>query len=356
MIYTQAGGSYVVARENFGPKVAQIASVALLIDYIVTVAVQAAAGHGGDHLARARRCAARDQPRRSRSRSCCCSPSATCAACARPARRSRSRPTSSSPWPGWSSSSASSASSFGDLPVLPHVGGMIGVHDSRACDLHRRGDLRAAQGLRQRRRVADRARGDLQRRQRVQEAGRAQRAHDAVDHERACSARWCSASPTWPSRRTRRRTSSGTPTVISQVAQAVFGTAWYGHLGFVLVQIATALILYHRREHAVHRLPVPGQLHRRGLVPAAADDPTRAPARLQQRHHRADGRRARPDPGGRRGRRRADPVLRDRRVHRVHAWPASAWRSTTARTASAGWRRAAGDQPDRRRRVGAGRR
>ncbi|WP_375492913.1 amino acid permease, partial [uncultured Jatrophihabitans sp.] len=44
MIYTRAGGSYVVARENFGPRIAQIASVALMIDYIVTVAVQAAAG------------------------------------------------------------------------------------------------------------------------------------------------------------------------------------------------------------------------------------------------------------------------------------------------------------------------
>ena len=44
MVYTRAGGSYVVARENFGPKVAQIASVALLIDYIVTVAIQTAAG------------------------------------------------------------------------------------------------------------------------------------------------------------------------------------------------------------------------------------------------------------------------------------------------------------------------
>jgi amino acid transporter len=43
-VYTKAGGSYVVARENFGPKIAQIASVALMIDYIVTVAVQAAAG------------------------------------------------------------------------------------------------------------------------------------------------------------------------------------------------------------------------------------------------------------------------------------------------------------------------
>jgi len=44
MVYTRAGGSYVVARENFGPKIVQIASVALLIDYVVTVAVQAAAG------------------------------------------------------------------------------------------------------------------------------------------------------------------------------------------------------------------------------------------------------------------------------------------------------------------------
>jgi amino acid transporter len=44
MVYTRAGGSYVVARENFGPRVAQVAAVALLIDYIVTVAVQTAAG------------------------------------------------------------------------------------------------------------------------------------------------------------------------------------------------------------------------------------------------------------------------------------------------------------------------
>lgn len=42
--YTQAGGSYVVARENFGPLVAQVGAVALMLDYIVTVAVQAAAG------------------------------------------------------------------------------------------------------------------------------------------------------------------------------------------------------------------------------------------------------------------------------------------------------------------------
>ncbi|HEX4830234.1 MAG TPA: amino acid permease [Trebonia sp.] len=44
MVYIRPGGSYVVARENFGPKVAQICAVALLIDYVVTVAVQIAAG------------------------------------------------------------------------------------------------------------------------------------------------------------------------------------------------------------------------------------------------------------------------------------------------------------------------
>ncbi|HET9654092.1 MAG TPA: amino acid permease [Kineosporiaceae bacterium] len=43
-IYTRTGGSYVVARDNFGPVVAQIAAVALMLDYIVTVAIQSAAG------------------------------------------------------------------------------------------------------------------------------------------------------------------------------------------------------------------------------------------------------------------------------------------------------------------------
>jgi amino acid transporter len=44
MVYIRPGGSYVVARENFGPRIAQMCAVALLIDYVVTVAVQTAAG------------------------------------------------------------------------------------------------------------------------------------------------------------------------------------------------------------------------------------------------------------------------------------------------------------------------
>ena len=36
---------------------------------------------------------------------------------------------------------------------------------------------------------------------------------------------------------------NGSPTVISQVARAAFGHAWYGNTGWILVQVATALIL-----------------------------------------------------------------------------------------------------------------
>lgn len=43
-VYTKAGGAYVVARENFGLTVAQVAAVSLLIDYTLTVAVSVAAG------------------------------------------------------------------------------------------------------------------------------------------------------------------------------------------------------------------------------------------------------------------------------------------------------------------------
>jgi len=43
-VYTKAGGAYVVARENFGLKIAQVAAMSLLIDYTLTVAVSVAAG------------------------------------------------------------------------------------------------------------------------------------------------------------------------------------------------------------------------------------------------------------------------------------------------------------------------
>jgi amino acid transporter len=42
--YPQAGGAYLVTRDNFGVKPAQVAGVALLTDYILTVSVSVAAG------------------------------------------------------------------------------------------------------------------------------------------------------------------------------------------------------------------------------------------------------------------------------------------------------------------------
>ncbi|HUV58253.1 MAG TPA: amino acid permease [Acidimicrobiales bacterium] len=42
--YNITGGSYIVVRDNFGPKTASVTAVALLIDYVVTVAVQCSAG------------------------------------------------------------------------------------------------------------------------------------------------------------------------------------------------------------------------------------------------------------------------------------------------------------------------
>ena len=49
MAYTRAGGSYIVARENFGPRIAQIAAAALLIAYdIASRIAQAQAARAGD--------------------------------------------------------------------------------------------------------------------------------------------------------------------------------------------------------------------------------------------------------------------------------------------------------------------
>ena len=42
--YPSAGGAYIVTRDNFGIMPAQVAGVALLTDYILTVAVSVAAG------------------------------------------------------------------------------------------------------------------------------------------------------------------------------------------------------------------------------------------------------------------------------------------------------------------------
>lgn len=42
--YMKAGGAYVVARENFGKVISQVAAIELIFGYIITVAIQSAAG------------------------------------------------------------------------------------------------------------------------------------------------------------------------------------------------------------------------------------------------------------------------------------------------------------------------
>jgi amino acid transporter len=42
--YPSAGGAYIVTRDNFGPRLAQVAGSALLIDYVLTVAVSVTSG------------------------------------------------------------------------------------------------------------------------------------------------------------------------------------------------------------------------------------------------------------------------------------------------------------------------
>ena len=89
--YPSAGGAYVVSRDNFGNVTAAVAGAALLIDYVLTVAVSVSSGVAAmssvwpDQLGRS--------GSRSRSPSWSCSPGATCAASARPAGSSPSPPT-----------------------------------------------------------------------------------------------------------------------------------------------------------------------------------------------------------------------------------------------------------------------
>jgi amino acid transporter len=46
--YTQSGSAYIVARENFGRVVSQVAAIELMFGYIITVAIQSAAGVAED--------------------------------------------------------------------------------------------------------------------------------------------------------------------------------------------------------------------------------------------------------------------------------------------------------------------
>jgi amino acid transporter len=240
MVYSRAGGSYVVARENFGPKVAQIAAVALLIDYIVTVAVQTAAGTAAITslvpglapynleftigvvllLAYGNLRGVREAGKAFAFPTYFFVISAGLVVIVGIVREI-----------------------FGDLPRYGHEAGMIPIvneHHSLLSGVAIFYLLKA-----------------------FANGGASLTGLEAISNSVSAL-----KPPTGPNARTvltimatllgtlvlgisylayethATPYDSGSPTVISQVAKAAFGTGWYGHLGFVLVQLATALILY----------------------------------------------------------------------------------------------------------------
>ena len=312
-VYTRAGGSYVVARENFGPRIAQVAAVALLIDYVVTVAVQIAAGTAA-------------------------------VASAFPAI---------GPYSKEITIGIILLMCFGNLRGIREAGKIfalptylfsgsiilmivVGLIRAATGTLHQQ-DVQQIHGLytigpgasawttfaliyalaqvvRQRRLVADRHRGRLQRGQRVQ-AARGRNARRVLVTEGVILGTLVAGISGLAYLTHAAPYKVGYPTVISQEANLVFGSA--GHFMFFVVQAATALILYTGGNTSFNGFPF--------LTSFVAED-SFLPRWLMKRGQRlvfsngiivltvlsvsADRRR-------RRQRERPRPVLRDRRVHRV---------------------------------------
>jgi amino acid transporter len=242
MIYTQAGGSYVVARENFGPKVAQVASVALLIDYIVTVAVQSAAGTAAiTSLVPALR-------------GYLWSEIITVTVVlvlaygnlrgVREAGRAFAFPTYFFvTMAGLVIVIGIARELMGDLPHIAHASGMINVHDQGHA-------LFTGAAIFVLLKAFANGGASLTGLEAISNGVSAFKRPVGPNARRTLSTMSVMLGSlvlgiSWLAFQTHATPyTGGTPTVISQVAKASFGTAWYGHVGFVLVQIATALILY----------------------------------------------------------------------------------------------------------------
>ena len=244
MIYTRAGGSYVVARENFGPKVAQIASVALLIDYIVTVAVQSAAGTAAiTSLAPGLRDVTLE---------------ITVAAVlllaygnlrgVREAGKAFALPTY------FFAASAGlvvvvgvARELLGDLPRISYT-------PKQQTDLitvtNHHQAVFSAFAIYVLLKAFANGGASLTGLEAISNGVSAFKPPEGPNARRTLTAMSGILGTlvlgisflAWQTHATPY--SGGSPTVISQVAQAAFGTGWYGHLGFVIVQVATALILF----------------------------------------------------------------------------------------------------------------
>ena len=182
--YPSGGGDYEVATVNLGRTAGVTVASALLVDYVLTVAVSVSAG--AQYAASAFPGAARARDGRSRSASSPCSRWPTCAGCASPAPRSPLPSTSTCSGSGRSPSSGFVRWAAGDLPraasstleIVPQSDVRAGAHRARRRVPHPAG-VRVRVGRPHRRR------GHQQRRARVPQAQVAQRRH----RRSRCSAR-----------------------------------------------------------------------------------------------------------------------------------------------------------------------
>lgn len=244
MVYTRAGGSYVVARENFGPKVAQIASVALLIDYIVTVAVQAAAGIAAITSL---------VPSLGHGRTPLILTVAVVLILAYGNLRGVREAGKAFAFPTYFFVVSAGLvvvvgvlrRIFGHLPVLPYVSGANGM-----IPIHNEGHaIFTGAAIFVLLKAFANGGSSLTGLEAISNGVSALRSPAGPNARRTLSVMSLMLGSlvlgisylAFETHATPYR--SGSPTVISQVAKAAFGTAWYGQVGFVVVQLATALIL-----------------------------------------------------------------------------------------------------------------
>ena len=315
--YTKAGGAYVVARDNFGPRVAQVAAVALLIDYTVTVAVQTAAGTANltsaiPSLANTTDTVAitvgvvllllygnlrgiREAGRVFAIPTYFYVVSLATVIIVGYVKKAAGRP---APHPRPAQQRA--------LRGAPRGTERLGLADGAG--LHLPPAL-----VRQRRLVADRPGGHLQRGGQLPSSGLAARPPDPGRHELGAGlprAGHHAAGQVDPCAALRQRLADrGLP-------------RGRGHLraGHRLLHRGDRHHPHplHRGQHQLQRLPLPGQLRGRRPLPAPSADPAGPPPGLLQRDPRAGRGLHRPGPGVQGPGRRAGGALRHRRVHRLH--------------------------------------
>ncbi len=238
-VYTRAGGSYVVARENFGPKIAQIASVALLIDYIVTVAVQTAAGTAAiTSLAPSLKPLTIEIT------------VAVILLLAFGNLRGVREAGKAFAFPTYFFVSMAGMvvvvgiirEIFGDLPRYSHVPGMIDISNGHH-------QILSGVAIFYLLRAFANGGASLTGLEAISNGVSAFKRPEGVNARKTLSVMSVMLGGlvlgiSYLSYETHATPyTDGTPTVISEVAKASFGTDWYGHAGFVLVQVATALIL-----------------------------------------------------------------------------------------------------------------